>query len=99
MTLSTLHIALKGRFQQKQFENVVHRYIHEYVNCKTCKNPDNLLAKEIRVWFITCESCGSKRPVSAIKTGFQAQTTIFLYWRRMLILGNERFYETKLRKN
>ena len=71
-------LTLKGRFQQKQLENVVRRYIHEYVTCKTCKSPDTLLAKENRVWFITCESCGSKRSVSAIKTGFQAQTSVFL---------------------
>ena len=71
------------------------RYIHEYVTCKTCKSPDTLLAKENRVWFIACESCGSKRSVSAIKTGFQAQTTVFLYWKRQLRLRNERFYEIK----
>jgi putative translation initiation factor aIF-2 beta subunit len=71
-------LTLKGRFQQKQLENVVRRYIHEYVTCKTCKSPDTLLAKENRVWFITCESCGSKRSVSAIKTGFQAQTSVTL---------------------
>jgi len=68
-------LILKGRFQQKQLENVVRRYIHEYVTCKTCKSPDTVLGKENRVWFITCENCGSKRSVSAIKTGFQAQTT------------------------
>jgi len=70
-------LILKGRFQQKQLENVVRRYIHEYVTCKTCKSPDTLLAKENRVWFIACENCGSKRSVSAIKTGFQAQTAVY----------------------
>ena len=71
-------LVLKGRFQQKQLENVVRRYIHEYVTCKTCKSPDTLLGKENRVWFISCENCGSKRSVSAIKTGFQAQTAVYL---------------------
>ena len=69
-------LILKGRFQQKQLENVVRRYIHEYVTCKTCKSPETLLGKENRVWFISCENCGSKRSVSAIKTGFQAQTAV-----------------------
>ena len=45
----------------------------EYVTCKTCKSPDTVLTKENRLYFMTCESCGSKRSVSAIKTGFQAQ--------------------------
>lgn len=45
----------------------------EYVTCKTCKSPDTLLVKENRIFFVACESCGSRRSVNAIKTGFQAQ--------------------------
>jgi len=66
-------LVIKGRFQPKQLENVLRRYIVEYVTCKTCKSPDTVLTKENRLYFMTCESCGSKRSVSAIKTGFQAQ--------------------------
>jgi translation initiation factor 2 subunit 2 len=35
--------------------------IVEYVVCKTCKSPDTLLNKENRLYFITCESCGSRK--------------------------------------
>ncbi|KDQ56651.1 hypothetical protein JAAARDRAFT_47997 [Jaapia argillacea MUCL 33604] len=66
-------LVIKGRFQQKQVENVLRRYIVEYVTCKTCKSFDTLLTKENRIFFMTCESCGSRRSVNAIKTGFQAQ--------------------------
>ncbi|KAF8309659.1 hypothetical protein DL93DRAFT_2062727 [Clavulina sp. PMI_390] len=66
-------LVIKGRFQPKQIENVLRRYIVEYVTCKTCKSPDTVMSKENRLYFMTCESCGSKRSVSAIKTGFQAQ--------------------------
>jgi len=66
-------LVIKGRFQQKQVENVLRRYIVEYVTCKTCKSPDTLLTKENRIFFIACESCGSRRSVNAIKSGFQAQ--------------------------
>ncbi|KAH8080710.1 eukaryotic translation initiation factor 2 beta [Cristinia sonorae] len=66
-------LVIKGRFQQKQVEHVLRRYIVEYVTCKTCKSPDTLLTKENRIFFISCESCGSRRSVNAIKTGFQAQ--------------------------
>jgi translation initiation factor 2 subunit 2 len=66
-------LVIKGRFQQKQIENVLRRYIVEYVTCKTCKSPDTLLTKETRIFFMTCESCGSRRSVNAIKSGFQAQ--------------------------
>jgi translation initiation factor 2 subunit 2 len=66
-------LVIRGRFQQKQLENVLRRYIVEYVTCKTCKSPDTLLTKENRIFFMACESCGSRRSVNPIKSGFQAQ--------------------------
>ncbi|KAF9541012.1 hypothetical protein CPC08DRAFT_700888 [Agrocybe pediades] len=66
-------LVIRGRFQQKQIENVLRRYMVEYVTCKTCKSPDTLLTKENRIFFMACESCGSRRSVNAIKSGFQAQ--------------------------
>ncbi|KAL9103341.1 MAG: hypothetical protein Q9163_001607 [Psora crenata] len=67
-------LVIKGRFQQKQIEGVLRRYIVEYVTCKTCRSPDTELSKgENRLSFITCNSCGSRRSVTAIKTGYSAQ--------------------------
>lgn len=67
-------LVIKGRFQQKQIENVLRKYIIEYVTCKTCRSLDTELNKgENRLYFITCNSCGSRRSVTAIKTGFSAQ--------------------------
>jgi len=67
-------LVIKGRFQQKQIENVLRRYIVEYVTCKTCRLPDTELNKgENRLYFVTCNSCGSRRSVTAIKSGFSAQ--------------------------
>jgi translation initiation factor 2 subunit 2 len=70
----TQRLVIKGRFQQKQIESILKRYIVEYVTCKTCKSADTILVKENRLFFMQCESCGSSRSVSAIKTGFMAQT-------------------------
>ncbi|KAI9193605.1 domain found in IF2B/IF5-domain-containing protein [Polychytrium aggregatum] len=67
-------LVIKGRFQQKQIENVLKRYIMEYVTCKTCKSQDTILIKENRLFFVQCESCGCRRSVAAIKAGFKAQT-------------------------
>ena len=84
-------LVIKGRFQQKQIENVLRRYVGmahpfpdlqkqmlmclgEYVTCKTCRSPDTELSKgENRLYFVTCNSCGSRRSVTAIKTGYSAQ--------------------------
>ncbi|KAJ3131089.1 hypothetical protein HK100_006833 [Physocladia obscura] len=68
-------LVMKGRFQQKHIENVLKRYIVEYVTCKTCRSGDTILTKENRLFFLQCQSCGSTKSVAAIKTGFMAQTT------------------------
>ncbi|AMD21413.1 HER134Cp [Eremothecium sinecaudum] len=67
-------LVIKGKFQSKQMENVLRRYIMEYVTCKTCKSINTELKKEQsnRLFFLVCKSCGSTRSVSSIKTGFQA---------------------------
>ncbi|KAI0812045.1 domain found in IF2B/IF5-domain-containing protein [Xylaria sp. FL0064] len=67
-------LVIKGRFQQKQLESMLRKYIIEYVTCRTCKSPDTTLEKgENRLYFMTCNSCGSRRSVTAIKSGFTAQ--------------------------
>ncbi|CAF0722366.1 unnamed protein product [Rotaria sp. Silwood1] len=66
-------LIIKGRFQQKQIENVLRSYIKEYVICKTCRSPDTSLQKEERLSVLLCNNCRSRYFVSGIKTGFQAQ--------------------------
>lgn len=68
-------LIIKGRFQQIQIENVLRRYIKEYVACQTCRSPNTILQKETRLFFLQCEKCGSRRSVSSIKSGFQAVTS------------------------
>merc|ERR1712223_2015501 len=41
-------LVMKGKFQQKHIENVLRRYIKEYVTCHTCRSPDTILNKETR---------------------------------------------------
>jgi len=71
----TNQLIIKGRFQQKHIENVLRRYIREYVTCHTCRSSDTILHKETRLFFLQCETCGSRCSVQSIKSGFQAQTT------------------------
>lgn len=71
----TNQLIIKGKFQQKHIENVLKRYIKEYVTCHTCRSPETILHKETRLFFLQCETCGSKCSVASIKSGFQAVTT------------------------
>jgi translation initiation factor 2 subunit 2 len=66
-------LTIKGKFQQKQIENVLRRYIKEYVTCHTCRSPDTNMVKEERLFFLKCEACGATCSVASIKSGFQAQ--------------------------
>jgi len=68
------HLIIKGRFQQKQIENILRRYIKEYVTCHTCRAPETILEKDTRLYFLRCEKCGSRCSVQSIKSGFQAVT-------------------------
>lgn len=69
-------LIIKGRFQQKQIENVLRRYIKEYVTCHTCRSPDTILQKDTRLFFLQCETCGSRCSVASIKSGFQASYSL-----------------------
>lgn len=66
---------LKGRFTPKGVENIIRRYISEYVTCKMCRSADTILSRDqsTRLYYMECQSCMSRRSVPPIKMGFQAQ--------------------------
>lgn len=66
-------MVMKGRFQPKQIENLLKKYINEYVTCNTCRSPDTLIEKSDRILFKVCSSCKSSSSVSAIRSGYRAQ--------------------------
>ncbi|PVD20831.1 hypothetical protein C0Q70_18992 [Pomacea canaliculata] len=68
-------LLIRGKYTQKQIENVLRRYIKEYVTCHTCRSRDTILQKDTRLFFLQCETCGSRCSVASIKTGFQAVTS------------------------
>jgi len=65
-------LIIKGRFQQKHIESVLRKYIKEYVTCHTCRSSETELTKDTRLFFLQCQTCGSRCSVSAIKSGFHA---------------------------
>lgn len=67
-------LLIRGKYTQKQIENVLRKYIKEYVTCHTCRSRDTILQKDTRLVFLQCETCGSRCSVASIKTGFQAVT-------------------------
>ncbi|KAH6903215.1 domain found in IF2B/IF5-domain-containing protein [Coprinopsis sp. MPI-PUGE-AT-0042] len=63
-------LVIKGRFQQKERPLTVPGRIRQLQDLQITRY---LLTKENRIFFVASESCGSRRSVNPIKSGFQAQ--------------------------
>jgi len=69
-----LRLVVKGRYVPKQLESLLKKYIMEYVTCHMCRSPETTLTRDsvTRLFFLQCETCGSRRSVAPIKSGFHA---------------------------
>jgi len=67
------YLVIRGVFQSKNIESLIRRYIKDYVVCTSCRSLNTVMTKEDRLNFLDCNDCHSRRTVSAIKRGFQAQ--------------------------
>jgi translation initiation factor 2 subunit 2 len=67
-------LVVKGRYVPKQLESLLKKYIMEYVTCHMCRSPETTLTRDsvTRLFFLQCETCGSRRSVAPIKSGFHA---------------------------
>ena len=65
-------MVVKGRYPPKAIEQLIRRYVGEYVSCSSCKSPNTALQKSNRLYFMQCGNCGARRSVTPIKTGFVA---------------------------
>ena len=59
---------------RRYVENLLRKYITEYVKCHMCNSLETELHRdaESRLFFLNCKSCGSQRSVAPIKAGFHA---------------------------
>lgn len=71
---SSQRLVMRGRFQPKQIESLLRKYIIEYVTCNMCRSPDTRLTRDpmTRLYFVACSNCGSSRSVAPIRSGFHA---------------------------
>lgn len=67
-------LVLKGRFLSKHVENLLRKYMNEYVLCQMCKSMNTSLIRDpsIRLYTMKCDNCGSSRSVHQIKEGYHA---------------------------
>lgn len=60
------YAVFQGRFTPSVFENLLSRYIQDYVTCPVCKGIDTKISKEGRYYFLLCEVCGARSSIKAV---------------------------------
>eukprot|EP01039_Chlorochromonas_danica_P007863 gene7863-8675_t len=69
-------LVIRGKFVPKYIESLLRKYITEYVSCQMCRSFNTTLTRDSvsRLFFVSCQDCGSTRSVAPIRAGFHAQT-------------------------
>jgi translation initiation factor 2 subunit 2 len=66
------HLVFNGRYKIDVFENILRKYIDEYVMCKMCNNIKTTMYKdkESKLHIIQCNNCGASRSAAKMKEGY-----------------------------
>lgn len=69
-------LVIRGKFVPKYIESLLRKYIGEYVACQMCRSFNTSLTRDSvsRLFFVSCQDCGSSRSVAQIRAGFHATT-------------------------
>ena len=65
-------LTLLGKFTDKHVEQLLRKYIHEYVVCEQCKALETVLCKVQREFLLWCSCCNAEVSRPAINKGFRA---------------------------
>ena len=61
------HLTLNIRTSKSSFDNVLRRFLDDYVTCLTCQRAQTHLIKSDGVWRVECQLCGSQRMVKRLR--------------------------------
>jgi translation initiation factor 2 subunit 2 len=53
----------QGRFDSRTLNGLLDRYVHEYVLCPVCHQPDTRIVRKGRYNFLNCDACGAQSPI------------------------------------
>ena len=56
----------QGVFSDYAIKNKIESYVKDYVICPECGKPDTKITKHDRQFFVKCEACGARHPVSRL---------------------------------
>ena len=49
----------QGKFDNKVLEQLIERYVTDFVLCPVCHKPDTDIVRKDRIYFLLCETCGA----------------------------------------
>jgi len=56
-----------GEHRKRTIDAIIERYVKNYVICPVCGEPDTVLVKEKRMFYLQCQACGAKSSVKMFK--------------------------------
>lgn len=56
----------QGKFDNRSLEQLVERYVKDFVLCPVCRQPDTKIARKDRIYFLICEACGASSSIRGI---------------------------------
>jgi translation initiation factor 2 subunit 2 len=56
----------QGVFSDFVINNKLEAYVKIYIICPECRRPDTKLLRDDRQYFVKCEACGAKHPVTKV---------------------------------
>lgn len=71
---SKCRLTLKGRFQDKILQNVIRKYLLEYVTCQMCRSGHTEIVRDpvAKMSILHCHDCSATRSIAAISQGYVA---------------------------
>lgn len=59
-------LIIHGAYRKNQIENIIKKYVVNFVQCPLCKTKDTKLEKIERITFIICNKCHAKNAINKI---------------------------------
>ncbi|MHA1686212.1 MAG: translation initiation factor IF-2 subunit beta [Candidatus Heimdallarchaeaceae archaeon] len=67
VTVEGTRAVFAGKHAKVTLQNLLERYVKEYVICNECKKPDTILITQDRITYKRCEACGAFSAVKPLR--------------------------------
>lgn len=65
-TVDGSRVIFQGKFSNHALEQLINKYVNEFVYCPVCHQPDTKIVRKDRIYFLACEACGASSSIRGI---------------------------------